>query len=267
MASPQVENGYAPISQELLQAIARARLRASTRAVLDCVVAQTYGWGRKVAPISLEFFVEWTSFSTSTVQRALRELYDRKIVLAQNNRPVLYKVQKDYDQWLTGQQVTKSKKKVTGQDVTTLVGHDDDHLSRSTGDQQDTPQVEGTQPTTEPLIQEYKNTNTSTTNSKKARKPRKAKETWLTPFNDIWLGKFGGDMPFGVAAAVLKRLVDRHGHDTTIAHFTAFVDHAEPDYVSLPRFESTFGSWKPRKEPKNPEAQRIARLQRASLVV
>lgn len=73
-------------------------------------------------------------------------------------------------------------------------------------------------------------------------KPEPKVVTWLTPFWDAWKERYGGDLP-GVAAKVLKPLVDTHGADAVLAEFLAYIAQTDINYTSLPKFSSGFGSW------------------------
>lgn len=101
MASPQKENGFAPISKELLRAIARARLSPAERACVDCVIDATYGWDRGTAAIGHRDFCNYTGYSPSAIRLALRNLRGRFILEADHGRrPVHWRLQKDYERWV-----------------------------------------------------------------------------------------------------------------------------------------------------------------------
>jgi len=73
--------------------------------------------------------------------------------------------------------------------------------------------------------------------------PEKPKETWLTPFADVWREVLGGEIQFGHAAKILKPLVDRHGPEKVAAHLRNYLSSTETQFLSLPKFSATFGKW------------------------
>jgi hypothetical protein len=82
--------------------------------------------------------------------------------------------------------------------------------------------------------------------------PRKAaagKDTWLTPFADAWKARFGGKLSFGIAAKELAPLVKEHGEAETFRRWGLFLADASGQYVSIPRFASTFGEWDGSRKP------------------
>ena len=47
MVSPQWENGYTKIANEILESLARIRINGEARQVLDVIIRKTYGYGKK----------------------------------------------------------------------------------------------------------------------------------------------------------------------------------------------------------------------------
>ncbi len=100
MTSPQLENGYTRIANELLEALARTRIPGEAIQVLWAVLRQTYGFGRKVAPISLGQLSKFTGLSRSNCQRAVQRLVGSNIVLKSEYRGVTsLGIQKDFSKW------------------------------------------------------------------------------------------------------------------------------------------------------------------------
>ena len=58
MASPQKENGYTTIANELLEAIYGRKFSASQIKILLIILRFTYGFNRKFARLSNEFFLQ-----------------------------------------------------------------------------------------------------------------------------------------------------------------------------------------------------------------
>ncbi len=293
MASPQVENGYAPISQELLQALARARLKATTRAVVDCIVSMTYGWHRKTAPIALDFFVDWTGYPKITIRRSLRELFDRKMIKVWNGKPASYAIQKDYDRWIPEREY-REQRKASQEGLHQLKSAQRGSTSESAHSvSQGVPSAQrgstskvlnggapevlnggsqkvlnGGAPT---IIHRIQNTSPSAEIISNAGNGDE-RVTWLTPYNGIWKAAYGGNLPFKAAAKWLREAEKAIGRDQAIENFGEFCKQdvkflGKPE-AALSKFAATCGSWNPSKRKTlNPEAERIARLQRASQVV
>jgi len=96
MASPQKENGFTPIANELLDALARTRIPGEARQLLDVIIRQTYGWQRKTAQISYTWFADLTGVRRGHIHRALKSLIAHRIVIQNEDG---YCVQKNYELW------------------------------------------------------------------------------------------------------------------------------------------------------------------------
>lgn len=100
MASPQKENGYTKIANELYDAIARWHLSSYESRVLIFIIRKTYGWNKKSDWISLSQFVEATGIRESHVSRTISLLVKQKIVTkGGKRREPMYSVQKNYSLW------------------------------------------------------------------------------------------------------------------------------------------------------------------------
>ena len=80
MASPQKENGYTAIANEILDALARTRITTEARQVFDAILRRTYGWNKKHAVITYRQFSQATGLTPAHVYRALKSLLDHKLV-------------------------------------------------------------------------------------------------------------------------------------------------------------------------------------------
>jgi phage replication O-like protein O len=294
MASPQLENGYVPISQELLQAITRTKLKPTTRATLDCILSMTYGWQRKSAPIALSFFVNWTGYSKAAVRRALEELFDRKMLRISKGRPLIYTIQKDHDEWLSNKEY-KAQRKAPKAGLNDIVSAQRGSTSESAQfKSQNVPSAQrgstsevlnggalkvlnggapkvlnGGAPS---IIHRIQNTSPSTEIISNASEVNgKGHETWLTDYNEIWKGKFGGNLPFGPAAKYLREAEKELGRELALQNFRAFCEAHDVQFIGKPaaalsKFAATCGAWTKRKKP-SPDAIRLAKLQEASQAV
>jgi phage replication O-like protein O len=102
MPSPQKEDGYLAVANELAEAFARASLSDAQWRLVWVVLRQTYGWGRKVDRISVAQFVESTGLHRTLVARELGRLAARHILIewGDDHHPKTYGVQKDYGRWV-----------------------------------------------------------------------------------------------------------------------------------------------------------------------
>jgi len=118
--SPQVENGYTKIANEIVEALMRTNLSSYQSRILWAIWRKTYGWGKKEAWISNSNFVELTGMRKQHVNRTLKELKERNIVTNTGYKVAFNKI---YTQWRqlprqvtvtsTGNSVTNSGSKVT----------------------------------------------------------------------------------------------------------------------------------------------------------
>jgi phage replication O-like protein O len=60
MASPQTVNGFVSIANEIFEALARKKIPASARQVLDVIFRKTYGWNKLTDTISISQFSKAT---------------------------------------------------------------------------------------------------------------------------------------------------------------------------------------------------------------
>ena len=101
VASPQTEDGYFKLSNELAEAFSRLQLSGNQWRILWAILRQTYGWNRKEDKISYTQFCQKTGLDRRHVGRELKSLINRKIIAKiGNSNPVTYRLQKDYSQWL-----------------------------------------------------------------------------------------------------------------------------------------------------------------------
>ena len=132
MASPQLEDGYTRIANELMEELIRRDFNGSQMKVILCLIRNTYGYGRKECDFSVGFICKNTGIDKRNVIAILKSLIDgrvfnitgastftqpRRIALNKNyeewktDLPVRKCVQVDdegMDRWLNDQQVVKS---------------------------------------------------------------------------------------------------------------------------------------------------------------
>ena len=102
MANPQLENGYLRLSNELAEALARARLNGAQFRIVLTIARECYGrnGGRKVAALSLMKMANRTGLDCRNVQREVNRLLRAGLLTRQpNGGRNLYGIQKDYERW------------------------------------------------------------------------------------------------------------------------------------------------------------------------
>lgn len=115
MASPQLEDGYTRIANELLEAKAKARLSAAEHSVLDVVFRECYGrnGGQKECFLSFEDISNKTGLPESTTSWAITRLCRRNVLIRDRHTyPPKTSVQKDYELWkpqeIVGKKATRN---------------------------------------------------------------------------------------------------------------------------------------------------------------
>lgn len=96
MASPQLENGFTPISNELLEALMMVQMSGSEWQYVMCLVRKTYGFRKKEDWVTNTQVVKMTGLRKERVSEAKSRLLERKIVTEKRNKISL---NKDYDEW------------------------------------------------------------------------------------------------------------------------------------------------------------------------
>lgn len=130
MANPQKENGYTPIANEILEALARIRINGESRQVLDVIIRKTYGYNKKQDKIALSQFVLATSLTKPSVCRALKRLINMNIIIKIDNDDIqIYRLNKDFDTWKS---LTKllTVKKALSKPLTTVDEIDNESLAK-----------------------------------------------------------------------------------------------------------------------------------------
>jgi len=100
--SPQKENGYTPIANEILEAMAQIKLSPTQYRILFIVWRYTYGFNRKEHELSLSFLAKATRCDKRNIQRDLKNLEERKIIIQQIKSGAYRKIKfnKYYKQWV-----------------------------------------------------------------------------------------------------------------------------------------------------------------------
>lgn len=116
--SPQLENGYTKIANEIMNALVAYRIPGEQMQCLLFIIRKTYGFNKKEDAISNKQFCDATGLKRSSVCRAINGLIDKNIVSKKANKVVpTYRFNKNYSKWkvlakkLTGEVLAK---KLTG---------------------------------------------------------------------------------------------------------------------------------------------------------
>jgi len=104
VANPKKENGYTPISNEILDNMHRAGLNGTQWLIVTCIWRYTYGFNRKAAPMSLSFISEQTGICARNVKKQVTSLLDRNILLevspASFSQAREIAFNKNYEEWI-----------------------------------------------------------------------------------------------------------------------------------------------------------------------
>ncbi len=96
VANPQLENGYTPIANEILEKLARLSLSSNQWQVLLVIIRKTYGFHKKVDYIANFQIGTATGLGKTVVSRILRNLNDRHIITSKGK---VVGLQKDWGKW------------------------------------------------------------------------------------------------------------------------------------------------------------------------
>ena len=101
MATPQLENGYTQIANEILESLSRINLSPYETRTLFYLIRKTYGWKKKTDWISLSQFSKGLCLDRRHVFKALRRLEVKNlIVICRNDKKhPRYGFQKNYMKW------------------------------------------------------------------------------------------------------------------------------------------------------------------------
>jgi phage replication O-like protein O len=96
MASPQIENGFTKIANELLDALCCLQLSGHEWAVVHAVIRKTYGYNKKEDWMTNTQIMALTGQSQQKVSLAKKKLVEKNIVIENGNKT---SVNKDYESW------------------------------------------------------------------------------------------------------------------------------------------------------------------------
>lgn len=105
MANPSLKNGYTPIANELLEAVAACRLNGTQMRILLLLWRNSYGFHKDACALPLSYLVRATGANKSSVSRELSRLVKMRIVArtvsesAKITGTRCYRFLKDYTKW------------------------------------------------------------------------------------------------------------------------------------------------------------------------
>lgn len=95
--SPQKENGYTPIANELFEAFYRCKLLEYERVVIMAIWRKTYGWKKKEDWVSNSQLSDETGIAQSHITRTIKQLTAKNII-HKNGKKI--SVNKLYREWI-----------------------------------------------------------------------------------------------------------------------------------------------------------------------
>src|SRR3990167_4518164 len=110
MASPQIENGFTRIANEILERLTLPGINGSEYRIAIFVLRKTYGFGKKKDRISLTQFQKGTTMKRSHVVETIKSLVDKRILLKDNGS---YIFNKDWENWIVHKRVPSTQKGTT----------------------------------------------------------------------------------------------------------------------------------------------------------
>jgi phage replication O-like protein O len=101
MASPQCENGYTRVSNELLEAVCSKVDKGDYFKIIFFVIRITYGFNRKLAKSNYKSFSTTLNIAKDRMEILLSELYLRKILSFEQISKDYFWVglNKNYEEW------------------------------------------------------------------------------------------------------------------------------------------------------------------------
>ena len=110
MASPQIENGFTRVANEILEHLTLPGINGSEYRIAIFVIRKTYGFGKKKDKISLTQFQKGTSMKRVNAVRTIQSLVVKRILLKEGSS---YVFNKNWEDWVVVKRLhTKERKKL-----------------------------------------------------------------------------------------------------------------------------------------------------------
>lgn len=97
MASPQKENGFTPIANEIIEHLVQAKMSGTEWQYVMCIFRKTYGWKKREDWVTNSQISQMTGLKKERVSEAKRRLLARNIVTEKRNK---ISIQKDWEKWI-----------------------------------------------------------------------------------------------------------------------------------------------------------------------
>jgi phage replication O-like protein O len=120
MASPQLEDGYLKIANDIWDAMIAYRIPGEQMQCLMYIIRKTYGFNKKEDRISLAQFIQATGIGKRNVIRALNALIEKRlisVVKKDTERYSTYRFTKDFESWKVVSKKTPGVSKKTPKTV------------------------------------------------------------------------------------------------------------------------------------------------------
>lgn len=146
MKSPQLEDGYTRIANELMEQVPRFKLNGTQLRIILVIWRYTYGFKRKSHEFSISFLAEALDTSKSHVDRELTALIDRRVIEVVGygrSRSRILSFNKNYIEWINERCTTNS-------------GHDPQKVDDKPSGKKETPPQKNKRPTYSEDDQYYK---------------------------------------------------------------------------------------------------------------
>ncbi len=112
MASPQAENGYLALANEIVEVLAKTQLSGHESRILWAVWRKTYSWHKKSDLISLSQLGRLTNLKRVDVCKSIKKLVSKRILLVDKNDDInRYEFNKNYDVWVLSKKTTSDEKR------------------------------------------------------------------------------------------------------------------------------------------------------------
>lgn len=105
--SPQKENGYTAIANEIMEALMKYPIPGTQMQCLLTILRKTYGYNKKSDAISLSQFVEFTNLDRRHIHRSLQELKKKNVIRIKKRSAndgtkltSIYSLNKIYTSWV-----------------------------------------------------------------------------------------------------------------------------------------------------------------------
>jgi phage replication O-like protein O len=106
MASPQTENGYTKVANELLDRLCLPGINGSEYRVLLLVIRKTYGFHKKHDYISLTQFQKGTLMNRINAVRTIQSLVAKRILVKDGS---VYRFNKNWEEWVVVKRLPSSQ--------------------------------------------------------------------------------------------------------------------------------------------------------------